>query len=192
MSRKLTKKEFIDKAEQIHGNEYDYSLVNYCGTRTPIDIICKIHGTFQQKPNDHLNNRGCTKCGNDKKNRFRKLTKETLIKKAEKIHCGRYDYSLVNYINNRTKVKIICEEHGIFEQTPDNHLAHHGCKFCIRSKGEITIENFLKEKQILHQREFQFENCVGLKRKLPFDFYLSQHNVCIEFDGEQHFINRGK
>lgn len=38
------------------------------------------------------------------------------IEKAIKRHGGNYDYSLVNYINSRTKVQIICKIHGIFEQ----------------------------------------------------------------------------
>ena len=49
------------------------------------------------------------------------------IEKANLVHNNKYDYSLVNYINNKTKIKIICKLHGIFEQTPDSHLRGRGC-----------------------------------------------------------------
>ena len=53
---------------------------------------------------------------------MRKLTKEDFIERAKLFHNNKYDYSLVEYKNARTKIKIICPIHGIFEQTPDNHL----------------------------------------------------------------------
>ena len=49
------------------------------------------------------------------------------IEKANLVHNNKYDYSLVNYINNKTKVKIICKIHGAFEQIPDSHLRGRGC-----------------------------------------------------------------
>lgn len=51
-----------------------------------------------------------------------KLTKDTFINKALKVHNNKYDYSKVNYVNNHTKVCIICPEHGEFWQQPNLHL----------------------------------------------------------------------
>lgn len=56
--------EFIDQANIVHDNVYDYSLSTYNTNRIPIDIICKIHGTFQQTPSNHLRGHGCRKCNN--------------------------------------------------------------------------------------------------------------------------------
>ena len=50
------------------------------------------------------------------------------ITKAVKIHKDRYDYSKVNYINAKTKVTIVCREHGDFQQTPSNHLYNYNCQ----------------------------------------------------------------
>ena len=61
--RRLTKEEFIEKARQVHGDKYDYSKVEYKNNKTKICIVCPIHGEFWQRPNDHLNGRGCDKCG---------------------------------------------------------------------------------------------------------------------------------
>lgn len=60
--------EFKVKAERVHGNLYDYSLVNYEYNRVPVDIICKVHGVFRQQPQSHLNGCGCNACA---KNGFR-------------------------------------------------------------------------------------------------------------------------
>lgn len=52
-SRKKTAKKFIDKAKIVHGNKYDYSKVRYKNSTLPVDIICKVHGTFSQRANTH-------------------------------------------------------------------------------------------------------------------------------------------
>jgi hypothetical protein len=122
---KKTTIEFINDAKKIHNDKYDYSLVEYKNTKHKIKIICKLHGVFEQKPEKHLLGRGCHICGG-----ANRLTTEEFIDKAKEIHGDKYDYSLVNYINTNTKVKIICKEHGIFEQTPNSHLNGCNCRFC--------------------------------------------------------------
>lgn len=76
------------------------------------------------------------------------------IKKAIKIHENEYDYSSSIYIRNDKKIKIICLEHGEFEQTPNSHLNGRGCKKCginsRISKISDTLENFIKKSQNLH------------------------------------------
>ena len=63
---------------------------------------------------------------------MRKITTEVFIQKAKKKHGDKFDYSLVNYINQRTTVKIICPIHGLFEQLPDVHTkSKSGCPKCI-------------------------------------------------------------
>ncbi len=89
--------------------------------------------------------------------------------------------------NNRTKVKIICITHGTFEQIPNAHLNNQGCPKCNSSKGELKTEQYLKENNIQFENQKTFPNCKN-KLPLPFDFYLPKHNICIEYDGEQHFI----
>jgi hypothetical protein len=60
---------------------------------------------------------------------------EYFINKAKEIHNDKYDYSLVNYTHSESKIKIICPEHGIFEQTPHTHLKACGCKKCSSNYG---------------------------------------------------------
>jgi hypothetical protein len=127
-TKKLTTEEFIKKAKTIHGDKYDYNLVDYKNTYTKVKIICPIHGVFKQKPSDHLRNNGCPECSGTKK-----LTTKEFIEKAKAVHGDKYDYSLVKYKNTKTKVKIICPIHNTFEQRPNSHLKGFGCPECRQS-----------------------------------------------------------
>jgi len=176
-----TKKNIIGKFNKVHKNKYDYSLMNYLGTDIKISIICPIHGIFQQRPHHHLTGIGCQECGNVKP-----LTNDSFIEKASKIHDNFYDYSLVDYKNTHTKVKIICPNHGVFEQRPNHHLIGIGCPICKKSKGENEIRGYLITNNINFNTQKRFKDCKDIK-SLPFDFYLPDYNMCIEYDGAQHF-----
>ena len=180
-NKRLSTKEFIVKSNEIHNNKYDYSLTEYKNDKTKVKIICPKHDVFEQKPNDHLKGCGCAKC-----NGGIKMLQEIFIKKSQQSHNNKYDYSLVNYINSKTKVKIICPVHGIFEQNPNDHLKGCGCPICKESKGERTISILLNNKNIHFIRQKRFNNCKD-KKQLPFDFYLPDFNMCIEYDGRQHY-----
>ncbi len=169
-----SKEEFIEKANKIHESKYDYTLVNYIDSTTKIKIICKIHGEFEQRPNDHLAGSGCRKCITDKQ----RSSKEEFIKKAKKLYGDKYDYSLVEYKTNKTKVKIICKIHGIFEQKPNDHLGGHTCLYCSH-KTEGRIKTFF----IKHKIKFDLQSSIDNKR---FDFLIDD-NYILEIDGRQHF-----
>ena len=198
MPRKLTQKEFIDKANKIHNNYYDYSLVNYVKATSKVKIICPKHGEFEQQPNNHLFGQRCIKCMGDNVRKARKFTINTWIDKFKKIHGDRYNYSLVKEFEGdgaNNKIIIICSKHGEFLQTPNAHLhMKHGCPYCNISKGEDEIEKYLIKNNYIYKREYKFEKCLNIEtnKKLPFDFYLPNINKCIEFQGEQHFKEMGK
>ena len=89
--------------------------------------------------------------------RIRKgLTTEQFINKAKKIYGDKYDYSLVKYENNKSKIKIICPEHGEFEQEPRNHLSGHKCKKC--GFNHTSKEDFLKIINLLNKEDFKIQD----------------------------------
>ena len=176
---RLTNNSFIEKSNIIHENKYDYSIINYINNKTNIKIICPIHGDFEQRPDHHLLGKACPSCSN-------RITTTEFIDRAILKHGNQYDYSLINYIDNRLKVKIICPIHGEFEQVAYRHIHGNGCKKCKVSKGEKIIIDFLKSKNILFTFQKRFSDCKD-KNELPFDFYLSDYNTCIEFNGKQHY-----
>ena len=178
---KLTKTEIIKNFKNSHNNKYNYSLVNYKNSHTKVKIICTEHGVFEQTPNSHKRGNGCPKCAGKQK------TISEIINDFSKIHGNRYDYSLVKYKKSNEKVNIICTEHGTFKQTVSKHLNNQGCPICRESKGEKEIRKLLESKNINYISQKTFQGC-KYKKHLPFDFYLPKYNMCIEFDGEQHFI----
>ena len=107
---------------------------------------------------------------------------QLFINKSRKVHGDRYDYSLVDYKKAKSPVVIICNKHGKFNQAPTHHLSGQGCPICKSSKGENEIFKILTEKNIRFEHHLKLENS-----KLEFDFYLSELNIAIEYDGVQHF-----
>ena len=191
-NQKSDTKEFIEKAQKIHGNKYDYSKVNYVNNYTKVCIICPEHGEFWQKPNNHLHGNGCKKCSYKNAVRRQKKEKNTFIEHAIKVHGNCYDYSKSTYVNNKTKICIICHEkdkfgieHGEFWQRPDNHLNGQQCPKCSKkiSKLEKKIKNALNELHINFEQEKKFEWLNNQR----LDFYLPDYNIAIECQGEQHF-----
>lgn len=141
-----TTENFIKKAKEVHGDKYDYSKVEYCGSRKKVCIICPEHGEFFQEPSAHLRGYKCPKCGNFDRGRYKRFDKETFIQKAKEVHGEKYDYSKVEYVNSSTKVCIICHEHGEFLQIPMAHLNGEGCPKC-KNKNltrEELIDKFIK------------------------------------------------
>jgi len=182
-----TTEEFIAKANEIHKNKYDYSKVDYVDAFTKIKIICPVHGEFTQRPNSHLSGYGCEKCGILVCMEVNRSNTNNFIERAKLKHNNIYDYSKVIYHNNITKVIIICPKHGEFLQDPMGHLTGHGCPTCRNSRGEEKIKDILKDNGIKYEPQKRFDDCRGKKNPLPFDFYLLDYNILIEYDGKQHF-----
>ena len=143
---------FITKAQVIHGDKYDYSKVEYKNTNTKVKIVCKIHGEWEQIPKNHLKGHGCFECGRDS---LRTGT-EQFIEKAQEIHRDKYDYSLVDYKNAGTSIKIICKVHGEFEQLPRNHLIGDGCKKCANQALIKTTKRFIEQAQTIHGNKYDY------------------------------------
>lgn len=185
-NHKSTTEIFIEKAKLVHGDKYDYSKVKYINNCTPVNIICPIHGEFQQKPNNHLNGQNCPLCANEK----RCFTKQEFIERAQKIHGDYYIYDLLpEYPKFNTKVTIICPKHGEFEQFVNNHLKDCGCPKCNRSLGEKQIENILEKHHIEYKAQYKITNDLIPNKHFIADFYILYNNIAIiiEYNGKQHY-----
>jgi hypothetical protein len=179
---------FIEKSTSTHGDRYDYSLVEYINAHTTVSIICKIHGVFKQLPGNHISGHGCPKCRMDELSRKFRMSTEEIILKAKEVHCDLYDYDIKEQPkNNSVKIGIICKKHGIFYQKINSHLMGMGCPKCNLSKGELVVLRYLEKMGIKYDYQKRFSSCKKINT-LPFDFYLTDFNACIEFDGDQHFV----
>jgi hypothetical protein len=201
--QKLTKlTECIKQANELHENKFSYLLLNYktlpwylkgkgvedvkyVDSREYHDIICPIHGIFPQKLSSHIDTKkpkGCKKCAID----AQKDTTESYIIKARLVHGDLYDYSLVDYVHSQGVIKIICPIHGVFPQVARDHLTGCGCIYCSASRGEKAIRRHLMENKIEHKQQKTFKLC-KYKHALPFDFYLPDYDLLIEYQGIQHY-----
>jgi len=166
----------------IHGDLYNYSKVEYINMRTKVVIICnKCSNVFDQVPYSHLKGDGCSNCSGNMK-----LTTEEIIKHFIEVNGDLYNYDKVEYSGAHKDVIITCEKHGDFKMSPNNHRRMKGCYKCKMSKGEKIIMNYLKTNNINFISQYKFNEC-RYKNPLPFDFYLTDLNICIEYNGIQHY-----
>lgn len=172
MSKKLTTDLFIEKAIVKHGNKYDYSKVKYKDNKTKVEIICPKHGSFWQTPKKHLYGQGCPKCKTEGFRLRRLSNTKRFSELASQRHNNKYNYSLVEYVDQFTKVKIICPEHGVFTQEPRAHIRGQGCPVCGRILGDtkrrIVTENFIKRANKIHNNKYLYNktNCSTCREKV--------------------------
>ena len=178
-----TTEDFIKQCKSLFGDKYSYNNTNYINNRTYVCITCPTHGDFSIIPSHFLKGYGCKKCSK----RYRYTTKEW-IDLANEVHKERYEYSKTEYIDKNKKVCIICPEHGEFWQLPRHHLNGCGCPKCYNKNWHLEeeIEIFLKENNILYERQKKFE-WLKNKRGMSLDFYLNKYKIAIECQGTQHF-----
>ena len=156
MNNKLDK--FIEKAQKRHGDKYNYSKVEYHGSKEKVCIICPKHGEFWQYPQDHVRGNNCPLCANENRGSKQRLTKDEFIKKAQEIHGNKYDYSKVNYKNVNTKITIICPIHGEFEQIGMNHILGQGCPKCA-GKG-LNSDEIIEKFVSIHGNKYDYSKVV--------------------------------
>ena len=180
----LTKKaDKIIKANRIHNNKYDYSLIteNKIIGYKKYKIICPVHGEFEQVFDEHLRGRGCQKCSIEKSRNDPILD----INNAKLIHGNKYSYSFIPILSPivwKDKQKIICPVHGEFEQIWNNHSRGYGCPKCVKSQSsfELLIIDYLKSfynKEIICSYRPDF-----LKGK-ELDIFIPDENLAIEVNG---------
>jgi hypothetical protein len=183
-NKPLTKDIFIEKSKIKHKGIYDYSLVNYSNANTHVDIICKEHGIFKQSPKKHINGSGCQKCGGTEKSN----TEDFIIKSNVK-HNNIYDYSLVVYNGNKYKVDILCKEHGVFTQSPSNHLKGIGCSKCSGKHKPNNIE-FIDKSNKIHNNLYKYDKVNYINCKTEVEIECSKHGI-FKQTPNSHLLGRG-
>ena len=183
--RRLTTEKFIEKAEAVHGDRYDYSRVAYVNSRTHVTIICPDHGPFSLTPPNHVGGKvGCPECKGVKRH-----SNESFIEKANTIHSDRYDYSQVEYVNSRTDVTIICPDHGPFSQTPHDHLGKTGCHECGGTKP-LTAELFIEKAKAIHGDRYDYSQVEYVNNRTRITIICPNHGP-FQQTGSHHLSARG-
>ena len=147
----MTQDEFIALARKTHGDRYDYSETQFTGISKKVRIICRTHGPFESVARNHIAGSHCLKCAGKAR-----LTTAEFIENARQVHGDRYDYSQARYINNSTKLTVICPGHGPFEVKPNNHVINRsGCPAC-NKPARTTLESFIARARQAHGDRYDY------------------------------------
>lgn len=185
--KKLTTEHWVQQAIEIHGDRFNYTNTVYSTAKTKLKIICSIHGEQEMLPHHHLRGTGCGICGKAQINisNGSQLTQAAFIMRGRAIS-ENLSFEKTVYKSKREEVVITCKIHGDYITKAEMILKGCGCPKCTVSKGEQEIEKWLISKGINYVIQKTFKG-LYFERHLKFDFYLPDYNVCIEYDGKQHF-----
>lgn len=179
-----TTEEFIKKAKAVHGDKFNYDLVEYTNCDTNIEIYCNIHHHyFNQSPYRHLDSKyACPKCHAENSGNSQKLTTDIFIEKSKQKHGDRYNYSKSIYKNSSTKVEIICSDHGSFWQLPSNHYRKgYNCPECGIISSSTNSDEWLDSLNNLNLiREYRLPE----NKMRPVDGYDPTTNTIYQFNGK--------
>jgi very-short-patch-repair endonuclease len=171
---------FKEKANEKYNFKYDYSKFEYENNTKISTIICPIHGEFKTSPSAHLNLSACPKCSRIKrsKNSLKDRFKNS-IKKANKKHNFKYDYSKFKYINQQNKSIIICPIHGEFEQCIADHMNGEGCSKCsiekMKKSKTYKFEDFYKVALEKHGDKYRYLRETFISYKHPIKIICPIH-----------------
>lgn len=164
--------EFIKKANEVHKNFYTYNNVVYKNSSTKVLITCPVHGDYDQRPTNHLQGRGCRKCGN-----VERYTPQSFIEKAKTVHGDRFIYDRTIYKAAHSFVTITCRTHGDFEQRPASHLQGKGCAKCRDDQYRLTITEFIDKSNEIHNHKYEYDSVVYVDGITHVDIRCKIHGI---------------
>lgn len=173
---------FVNKVKELCGSEY-VPLSSYKRAK---DKVLMKHNTcgyqWYVAPSNFIGrNSRCPRC-----NHNARLTTKTFKAKMKNILGDDYTFES-EYKNAHTKV--LCKHSCGYSWlvSPDSLVQGTRCPRCSSSKGEQLVSEILDSNNIKYVAQKRFNGCY-YKKPLPFDFFIPDSKVCIEYDGEQHFF----
>jgi len=187
--------ELKEKLIKLNGNKYNYLFPEYnVGNRGRIKVFCRKHNfEFEAIINNLLTGQRCRLCANEKHNEVITKTKEKFLEECIEKFGDMYEYNLENYKTGMSYIDVKCKKCGSIRNIiAKAFLGGAGiCPVCDESEGEFKVRSILTKYNInFKQHCYDFKNC-KYKNTLEFDFYLPEHNLVIEVQGEQHYIDNG-
>ena len=168
---------------------FGYTLLSkeYINCKETIIVQCDKGHKPYETTFDNFTQCKCSKCGHEY---VASLKRKTLEQFKTELLLKNKDVEIIGneYKNEDEKIECRCKvnkEH-LWKATPHNLLKGSGCPYCKKSKGEERIKQELINRNIIFKEEYEFDDCI-YRKTLPFDFYLPQYNICIEYDGQQHY-----
>jgi len=173
---RFTTKSFVDKANIIHSNKYDYSEVLYTGIHKDINIICLDHGIFTQLPSSHLSGYGCRKCAGNFK-----ISTEDFIERLRNVHGTTYNYANVIYAGAHTAINITCYTHGEFSQQAGAHLRGQRCPKCAIT---TSLREIVWLDSLCIPKKYRQHRLIVANKLIIADAYIPETNTIYEYLGD--------
>lgn len=177
--RSHTYDSFVQAARGVHGDSYDYPEQYIRDSRTKAQIVCPVHGEFEQLVYIHLAGKGCPRCGYERNGKRSQLSISEFLRRAQSVHGDTYEYvSGLSGLHKNMRIK--CPVHGEFKQTPHNHLSGAGCPKCVGriSKGEQELADFVASLGL----EIHCSDTSVLSGR-EIDVFIPSKKVGIEYNG---------
>lgn len=141
-----TQSDFLARCNEVHGDRYDYSKSVYVKNMEKVEIICRKHGSFWTTPTNHYRGKGCKKCADEKLSEDRRMSEALVWQKCKETHGNKYDYLgfVTDYTNNTSKIRILCKDHGEFQQAVSPHILGSGCPVCGTLNSRMNRKDYCK------------------------------------------------
>jgi hypothetical protein len=186
-TRRLGLAAFIEKAKKIHGDRYVYPEQEYVSSKEKIEIVCQKHGSFWQKPNGHLNGRGCPECSNDIKRACNRavssLVRDGLLSRLTAVN-GRWCYDIDSFSGMNKPLKCYCPDHGDFFAWPNNLLHNSGCAACgqvkhaaFAEKRKLTTGEWVARAKAVHGDTYDYSATVYLGENTKTPVLCRKHGL---------------
>lgn len=179
MPKKITPQEYKERFKTLYPN---YELLSdYNGDKNYIDVRCKIDGyKWRTKPNWLKQGAGCKICYHNRQGDTLRKSNDDFIKQVKTIHGDKYDYSKIDYKNNKTKVILICPKHGEFYVRPEKILSRGtGCPKCANEtngmKKRLPLETFIERSQSVHGNKYDYSKVEYITIETPVTIICPKH-----------------
>ncbi|MFA0447849.1 GIY-YIG nuclease family protein [Vibrio breoganii] len=192
MPARKTTEQFISDSRNKFGDKFLYENTKYLNKNTEVVITCPEHGDIKIKPAAHLRStNGCLECKPKIKGRPAKSCEQFILDSKAKFG-DKFDYRLVEYINNKTPVIIICPDHGEIQQVPADHLKSvFGCRYCAPKGVLLTQEQFIEKASAVHEGKYDYSESVYIAHKYPIDIICPVHGKFTQSSAGNHLCGRG-
>ena len=169
---------FIEKSKRIHDDFYNYGKSVYVSNKTMIIITCPEHGDFAQTPNNHLSGYGCIKCSIVSRKNKRKMN--DFIEVSRSKFFDKFNYDEVEYINNATNIKLMCNFHGEIYTTPSVHLkSKTGCPKCSTENAansqKSNLDDLIFRFNEKHKNRYNYEKVDYISCNKKIEIICNKH-----------------
>ena len=170
-----SREEFIEKANKKWNYLFDYSKVNYINSKTKVEIICPKHGSFWQRPNDHITGYGCPKCGIEKRSKQCIIPVEQMVEKIYNKFGDKIKLIESTYTKATEYATFECPIHGTFTSIPNEVLnTKYGCPKCGYTSGgllnSLTTAEFIEKAKKVYGDYYDYSKV---------DYKQTEEKVCI-------------